>query len=408
LAALVDLFREAAPLGLLVLFGSHARGDWVDDPQTGYQSDFDLLAVVREPAQANDGAFWHALEARLREAAAPSPVTLIAHDIKFLNREIRMGQYFFADVANEGILLYAGQKLDFATPKSLNDRERLSVGEYNYGHWFHSASLFFRGCRYYAGLGELSHAAFLLHQAAERYFHAASLVLTGYKARSHDLNALGQKAAEQHPLLVEALPKTEPEDKRLHDLLRKAYIEARYSKSYRITLAELTALQARVLGLAARVREACLDKLASLCGPDAVRPSLPQPPALDEPLLAHLPPPPDDPSALGAWARGLAELAEAQGEQRGREAGLREGKEEGLREGKEEGLREGEARGLREGEARGLREGKAEGLRAAVLDLCELLGVEPTDAQRAALEAMGLGELEALRQALKQQKRWPG
>ncbi|HEU4409807.1 MAG TPA: nucleotidyltransferase domain-containing protein, partial [Polyangiaceae bacterium] len=46
LAALVDLFREAAPLGLLVLFGSHARGDWVDDPQTGYQSDFDLLAVV--------------------------------------------------------------------------------------------------------------------------------------------------------------------------------------------------------------------------------------------------------------------------------------------------------------------------------------------------------------------------
>ncbi|HEU4405080.1 MAG TPA: nucleotidyltransferase domain-containing protein, partial [Polyangiaceae bacterium] len=171
LAALVDLFREAAPLGLLVLFGSHARGDWVDDPQTGYQSDFDLLAVVREPAQANDGAFWLALEARLREVAAPSPVTLIAHDIKFLNREIRMGQYFFADIANEGVLLYAGEKLDFATPKSLNPKERLSVGEYNYGHWFHSASLFFRGCRYYAGLGELSHAAFLLHQAAERYFH---------------------------------------------------------------------------------------------------------------------------------------------------------------------------------------------------------------------------------------------
>ncbi|HEU4409618.1 MAG TPA: HEPN domain-containing protein [Polyangiaceae bacterium] len=341
LAALVDLFREAAPLGLLVLFGSHARGDWVDDPQTGYQSDFDLLAVVREPAQANDGAFWHALEARLREAAAPSPVTLIAHDIKFFNREIRMGQYFFADIANEGILLYAGQKLDFATPKALNDRERLGVGEYNYGHWFESASGFFRGCRYFVARGLLNHAAFLLHQAAERYYHTASLVLTGYKARSHDLNLLSQKAAEQHPLLVEALPKIEPDDKRLHDLLRKAYIEARCSKSYRITLAELTALQARVLELAARVREACLDKLASFCGPEAVRPALPAPPTLDEPLLAHLPPPPADPSALGAWARGLAELAEAQGEakgeQRGREAGLREGKAEGLREGEAKG-----------------------------------------------------------------------
>ncbi|HEU4403862.1 MAG TPA: HEPN domain-containing protein [Polyangiaceae bacterium] len=386
LSAIVALFREAAPLGLLVLFGSHARGDWVDDPQTGYQSDFDLLAVVREPAQANDGAFWRALEARLREAAAPSPVTLIAHDIKFFNREVRMGQYFFADIVKEGVLLYAGQKLDFATPKSLNPKERLATGEYNYGYWFDSASLFFRGCRYYAGLGELSHAAFLLHQAAERYYHAASLVLTGYKERSHDLNLLGQKAAEQHPRLVEALPKTEPEDKRLHDLLRKAYIEARYSKSYRITLAELTTLQGRVLGLAARVREACLDKLASHCGPEAVSPALPAPPAADEPLLAHLPPPPADPSELGAWARGLAELAEAQ-------------RREGLREGKEEGLREGEARGREAG--------RAEGLRAAVLDLCEAFGVEVTDEQRAQLGAMGVGELEALRQALKQTRRWP-
>ncbi|HEU4409943.1 MAG TPA: HEPN domain-containing protein [Polyangiaceae bacterium] len=343
---MVAIFREAVPQGLLVLFGSHARGDWVDDEATGYKSDFDLLAVVREPAQADDVALWHGLEARLRAAAAPSPVTLIAHDIKFVNREVRMGQYFFADIVKEGVLLYAGQKLDFATPKALNPNERLATGEYNFGYWFDSASGFFRGCRYFIGQGRPNHAAFLLHQAAERYYHTASLVFTGYKERTHDLNALGQKAAEQHPRLVEALPKTEPEDKRLHDLLRKAYIEARYSKSYRITLAELAALQVRVLGLAARVREACLEKLASHCGPEAVRPSLPVPPALDEPLPAGLPPPPDDPAELGRWAKGLAELAELrarEGELRGREAGLREGEARG----REAGLREGEARAVR-------------------------------------------------------------
>ncbi|HEU4406844.1 MAG TPA: Uma2 family endonuclease [Polyangiaceae bacterium] len=98
----------------------------------------------------------------------------------------------------------------------------------------------------------------------------------------------------------------------------------------------------------------------------------------------------------------------AEGEARGREAGLREGeargKAEGLREGEAKGLREGEAKGLREGEARG----KAEGLRAAVLDLCEAFGVEPTAEQRGRLDAMGVAELEGLRQALKQQRRWPG
>jgi flagellar biosynthesis/type III secretory pathway protein FliH len=93
----------------------------------------------------------------------------------------------------------------------------------------------------------------------------------------------------------------------------------------------------------------------------------------------------------------------AEGEARGRAEGRREGKEEGKEEGKAEGLREGEARGR----AEGLREGEAKGLRAAVLDLCELLGIEPTDQQRAALEAMNAGELEALRGALKRQKRWP-
>jgi predicted nucleotidyltransferase/HEPN domain-containing protein len=386
LSAIAALFRERLPQGLLVLFGSHARGDWVDDPQTGYQSDFDLLAVVREPKEADDVALVRDLERAFRETVAPTPVTLIAHDIKFINREIRMGQYFFGDIANEGILLYAGQKLDFATPKSLNPPARLDLGQRNFGYWFHSASMFFRGCRYYASLGELSHAAFSLHQAAERYYHTASLVITGYKERTHDLNALGQKAAEQHPLLVGALPKTEPEDERLYTLLRKAYIEARYSKSYRITLPELTALQGRVLGLARRVREACLDKLASFCGPDAVSPSLPRPPELDEPLAEGLPPPPDDPAELGRWARELASLADL----RAREGEAR-GKAEGLREGKAEGLREGEARGLR----------------AAVLDLCEAFGIEPTGEERARLDAMGVDELEGLRQKLKQTRRWP-
>jgi predicted transposase/invertase (TIGR01784 family) len=76
-------------------------------------------------------------------------------------------------------------------------------------------------------------------------------------------------------------------------------------------------------------------------------------------------------------------------------------------EGKEEGRREGKEEGRREGKEEGLREGKAEGLRAAVLDLCELLGIEPIEAQRARLAAMGVGELEALRTAIKQSKRWP-
>jgi hypothetical protein len=75
--------------------------------------------------------------------------------------------------------------------------------------------------------------------------------------------------------------------------------------------------------------------------------------------------------------------------------------------GKATGVREGKAEGLREGKAAGLREGKEEGLRQAVVDLCEVLGVEVTDERCAHLAALDLPGLEALRAELKAKKTWP-
>ena len=60
----------------------------------------------------------------------------------------------------------------------------------------------------------------------------------------------------------------------------------------------------------------------------------------------------------------------------------------------------------REGEAIGRAEGEAIG-RAAVLDLCELLGIESTADQRESLDAMTLSQLDALRVAIKRDRRWP-
>ena len=61
----------------------------------------------------------------------------------------------------------------------------------------------------------LKESAFLLHQATERYYHAAILVFTGYKQRTHDIELLGVQAGEQHALLVDLLPKTRPDDKHI-------------------------------------------------------------------------------------------------------------------------------------------------------------------------------------------------
>jgi predicted nucleotidyltransferase len=44
----------------IILYGSYARGNWVDEPHTakGYQSDFDLLIIVSDPRLTDRVKYW--------------------------------------------------------------------------------------------------------------------------------------------------------------------------------------------------------------------------------------------------------------------------------------------------------------------------------------------------------------
>ncbi len=264
LRAVVEVLREGAPLGMLILFGSHARGDWVEDPEGGYFSDYDLLAIVESPKVADDAALWAPLEAKVRELTGEAAVTLIVHDLKFVNSEIRVGSYFFGDIRNEGIVLHDARRFALATPKEASPAERLERAERNFSYWFESASGFLKMYAFGAREGLNNHAVFQLHQAAERLYTTASMVFTGYKRKEHNLEKLHAEAAPLHPDLREVLPRETPEEKHLFDLLRRAYIDARYDKGYRITASELAALGDRVRAFAAVVERVCQEKIASL------------------------------------------------------------------------------------------------------------------------------------------------
>ena len=56
----------------------------------------------------------------------------------------------------------------------------------------------------------------------------------------------------------------ERRDRRLFQLLKRAYVEARYSKHYRITTEELDQLQARVAGLQETIKTVCARHLRAL------------------------------------------------------------------------------------------------------------------------------------------------
>ena len=57
--------RKSGQILKVILFGSMARGDWVDDKISGYKSDYDLLVVVNSHAFTDLHEYWHGADERL-------------------------------------------------------------------------------------------------------------------------------------------------------------------------------------------------------------------------------------------------------------------------------------------------------------------------------------------------------
>jgi predicted nucleotidyltransferase/HEPN domain-containing protein len=253
----------------IILFGSYARGDWVDDPVGRYFSDYDLLVVVDHEDLTEVGEFWAAIEDRLLEELASgtrlrTPVSLIYHSIEDVNEKLGLGRYFFVDIVREGILLFEEPGYPLAEPKPLSSEEALRETRDYFEEWFESAVGFADTGRYAAEQGRLKEAAFQLHQATERFYHCLILVRTLYSPKTHSLNRLRKLAEELDPRLVEVWPIETKFQRRAYELLRAAYVKARYSRHYRITTEELEWLAARIGLLRELVRTLSEERIASL------------------------------------------------------------------------------------------------------------------------------------------------
>ena len=110
--------------------------------------------------------------------------------------------------------------------------------------------------------GRYKEAAFLLHQATERFYHCALLVLSAYKPKVHNIEDLGKRAGDLHPALRNVFSRGTPEDDRLFKLLKHAYVDARYDPKVAITREELSAIAVPVRELRSRVETVCRERIA--------------------------------------------------------------------------------------------------------------------------------------------------
>lgn len=258
-------WRRNGKIYKIILFGSYARDDWVDEPENGYQSDFDLLIVVSHRDLTEIADYWYVAEDKiLRDPAIERPVNIIVHSIDEVNQALKRGEYFWVDIVRDGIALYELSGHPLATPMPLTPADAYEMANEYFKHWLPSADQFIAHGTDAAERGWLSKAAFELHQATERIYICFLLVRTLYFPRSHNIKFLRSLAEDNEPRLIDAWPRATKLDRRRFELLKRAYVEARYSASYEIGSGDLDALTASVRRLRDIVEEVSRERLDQL------------------------------------------------------------------------------------------------------------------------------------------------
>ena len=195
LALATSARKKAGRIYKIILFGSYARGDWIDEPHTakGYRSDYDILVIVNQH-KLTDSEYWYKAEDRLlRDTNIKPVVNIIVHTLQDVNSKLAGGRYFFSDIAKEGIALYELKGHKLGTPKPPTLQAAMEMAEEYFEGGLPRAQSFFEGAVIFSKKPEpqhQNHAAFELHQAAEHTYRTLLLTLTLYAPAGHNIEFL--------------------------------------------------------------------------------------------------------------------------------------------------------------------------------------------------------------------------
>ena len=249
----------------LILHGPHAEKDW---EEVAPGEAFRLLAIVNYSRLARSERDWRLVRDRLRRAwehgDITRPVRLSVESLERLNGALVEGVPHFVTIAEQGIALYQMEGLRLNEPRRLPVRERAMRSVAEFIQWHERGTGFLAGAAFYRDRGNAPMAALMLHQACEHFYLCVLRSISLHAPRTHALDELREAAEALDPRLCSAWPRDSRFGRRAFGCIRRAYVEARYGRSYRISAEELAWAFDRVEILAERAACAVADHQASL------------------------------------------------------------------------------------------------------------------------------------------------
>lgn len=252
-----EILKRLPQTEYIILYGSYARDNYVrrgirvEDGgiPTVKISDYDILVLTdgfnskkAEVVLDNvENVFFQG-----KDIDRNTPVQFITDEIKVFNKYIHEGRYFYTQIKQEGIVLYDSGNYKLARRRKLNFEEIRQQAQEYFDEKFHKGNVFLKNAVFNYDEKEYKMASFMLHQACENYYYAIRLTFTLRNNKQHNLSKLSTSVRQYSEELTGLFPQNTPEEKRLFNLLKAAYVDARYNPNFVITKEEIKTLIKKV------------------------------------------------------------------------------------------------------------------------------------------------------------------
>jgi len=273
LQQLAELIREnVKQVEMIILFGSYAKNKYVDYDQrvefgtpTYYMSDYDIVILTRKPIGAIESSLYEKIKDKFFENKNRPFHThpqFVNYGIDEFNYALSKAHYFETEIKRDGVILYDSGAYKLARRRKLDYTEIRERAQKYFDDKFGRANDFLDGVKFYSDTNRYLMASFHLHQSAENFLRTIPMVFILYGHKSHNLSELMNATKKYAPEIFKALPRDTPEEKRLFDLLQRAYIESRYNPDFEVTKEDIDALIPKVEQLRDIVEKVCRDRIA--------------------------------------------------------------------------------------------------------------------------------------------------
>ena len=233
-----------------------------ENPDNPVLNSYYFLVVPKKEEHLADYFIQQRLEQETKHLAN---LTVLAHRVNDINRDLRNNGLFFKTIYQKGLLLYDDQKEFFIFPSTnFNKEDRMSNREKLWNKWLEISENFLTGAQFYAHHNNYGLAMFMLHQTMKHCYCGMIKVLTGYQSESNGLARLLKLAENVVPDAPLEFSQKTPEDARLTRLLLNGFSNGRYNEKYKATKEEAGLLISRIEKILAFADRVCKERINSL------------------------------------------------------------------------------------------------------------------------------------------------